>query len=215
MEMTEVIYGELPVDLGFVGLDCREMMCWLYLPVKLPYSKLVIPSNLKKYQLLLDMVKEDLGDWEDKFVYITAKTLWVGKGNLGNRPGWHSDGFLTDDLNYIWYDKNPTLFHYNGNKRYSFSKNHEYSLLQMGATCIYSGYPMKYPEKHLLKLDERVLHTVDPGIEEGMRTFIKVSVSRHPYKMIGNSINHELTGDWLDTERGANRNCPAGLGEQE
>ena len=213
MERTEDIYGELPVDLGFIDLDCKEMMYWLYLPVKLPYSKVVVPPNLEKYLPLLEVVENDLGNWQDKFVYITAKTLWVGKGNLGNRPGWHSDGFLTDDLNYIWCDKNPTLFFYNGDQRYSFSKHHEDSLVEMNNTCSHSYYPVKYPEKHLLKLDERVLHKVDPDVEEGIRTFVKVSVSRHPYKMIGNSINHELTGDWLDTERSLSRNCPAGLGE--
>lgn len=27
-----------------------------------------------------------------------------------NRMGYHSDGFLTDDINYIWCDNNPTIF---------------------------------------------------------------------------------------------------------
>lgn len=211
MEMTNSIYGEQPVDLGFVDLNCEEMMFWLYCPVKLPYSKVVIPDNLKKYKIILDKVKEDLKDWEDKFVYITAKTLWVNPENPGNRPGWHSDGFLTDDLNYIWCDSNPTVFFYNGDKRYAFSKDHSQSLVEMNNTCEYSGYHQKFPVKHLLKLDERVLHKIDTDIEPGLRTFAKVSVSRHPYKMKGNSINHELTGDWCNVERGSERNCPAGL----
>lgn len=213
MEKTSKLYGDLPIDLGRVDLDCFEMMFWLYLPVKLPYSKVIVPDTLKKYEILLDMVRDDLGDWEDKYVYMTAKTLWVNPDNTGNRAGWHSDGFLTDDLNYLWYDKNPTKFFCNGDKRYVFTKDHVVSLVEMDRLCESSGHSITYPEKHLLKLDERVLHKVDTDIDAGVRTFIKISVSNHPYRMVGNSINHSLTGNWTKFERGSERNCPANGGE--
>ncbi|MBZ5864318.1 hypothetical protein LAG72_24625, partial [Escherichia coli] len=51
--------------------------------------------------------------WQDSFVYLSVKILHVTPDAPGNRPGWHSDGFLTNDLNYIWADRNPTEFFIN------------------------------------------------------------------------------------------------------
>jgi len=206
---TPEIYGTAPVDLGLIDLSPTEMMFWLYCPIKLPYGHGAVPENLLQYRPLIEAVHADCYDrWEESFIYVTAKTLHVSSGAPGNRPGWHSDGFLTDDLNYIWCDANPTVF-YEGDRLHSFAEDHNASLTEMDVICDQaSGSWKRYPVKHLLRLDQTVLHKVDDRIAPGVRTFVKISVSSHRYALKGNSINHRLATDWVYGDRQAERNCP-------
>lgn len=219
---TEFKYGAPPVDCGFVENDTKEMCCWMYLPVKLPGGTLVIPDNANQFRNIvraaLDDYIKDFGGWNTlnkKYVYLTAKTLFTTPGNPGNRPGWHSDGFMTDDINYVWSDRNPTIFfeYPDQHNLFSFAADHEFSLKQMDDLCEDSPQHWKrYPNEHLLRLDESVLHKVDTNIYPGMRTFVKVSISDERYALEGNSINHELKNAFgLDYKvRSAIRNDPAG-----
>lgn len=214
MQKTEKIYGTLPVDLGLIDLSPSEMMFWLYCPIKFPDDGLYyLPPNLRQFSpLVLSTMKDALacGKWYGNYVYITAKTLWTTPENPGNRPGWHSDGFLADDLNYIWCDSNPTIF-FEDDRRHSFSADHKASLKEMDELCeqaVLAHYT--YPVKHLLRLDQTVLHKVSTNINKGLRTFVKISISKHKYALRGNSINHSLDYDWEYTDRQEERNCPTG-----
>lgn len=210
--MTDKIYGTHPESLGIVDIDPTEMMFWMYCPIKTPgMNNVIVPANLQQFSPLIQRVKTDLGDeWQDKYVYITAKTLYVKPETPGNRPGWHSDGFLTDDLNYIWSDRNPTVFFYDG-LRHAFSADHIRSLDEMNKLCEPdSSEHFRYANKHLMKLDQRVLHKVDTNITAGLRTFVKISVSTEVYALKGNSINHSLPIADVYQERGSERNCPSG-----
>lgn len=210
MQKTDAIYGALPVDLGLIDLSPSEMMFWLYCPIKLPGQiDVTMPPNLQQFGPVVDAVaRNSRGGWKESYLYITAKTLFSTPENPGNRPGWHSDGFLTDDLNYIWCDANPTVFFEDG-ERHAFSADHASSLNEMDALChARSAHYRTYPVKHLLRLDQTVLHKVDTDIAPGVRTFVKVSVSRHRYALRGNSINHDLAPDWTYQDRQAERNCP-------
>lgn len=212
MKRTEAIYGELPIDLGFIDLSPVEMMFWLYCPIKLPGSHaLSIPDNLRQFRRIIEAAIRDSADvWTDKYIYVTAKTLFATAENPGNRPGWHSDGFLTSDLNYIWCDANPTVFFSDG-RRHSFSADHNVSLSEMDDLCErFDRNHITYPVKHLLRLDQTVLHKVNTNITPGVRTFVKISISKDRYALAGNSINHKLGGDWTYQPRGAERNCPIG-----
>jgi hypothetical protein len=73
-----------------------------------------------------------------------------------------------------------------------------------------SSKHFRYANKHLMKLDQRVLHKVDTNIQAGLRTFVKISVSKDVYALKGNSINHALPIAEVYQERGAERNCPTG-----
>lgn len=207
---TETIYGAPPIDMGLIDISPVEWMAWLYLPIKLANSHdEAIPANLKQFEKLIDAVAKDLGSdrWFENYVYITAKTLFVNASNPGNRPGWHSDGFMTDDLNYIWADANPTVF-WVRDERISFSADHAVSLHEM-AHCEYDPANWKtYPLKHLLRLDQTVMHKVAENVTAGMRTFVKISVSKHKYALKGNSINHEIAPDWQYCDRSSDRNAP-------
>lgn len=219
---TDAIYGNLPVDLCLVDISPVEQMAWLYCPIKLPGQLVVtIPPNLAQFMPIInavvaDVVSIDADLWPDSYVYLTAKRLWVTADSPGNRPGWHSDGFLTDDLNYIWSDGNPTVFWGREIRKVSFTADHTASMAEMEAICepdVCAHY--RYSNKHLLRLDQTVMHKVGPVANPGFRSFVKVSVSKDLYALEGNSINHDLPLGHTYQARADVRNNPAGITEAD
>jgi len=202
------IYGEHPVDLGLVNIEPVEMMFWLYCPIKLIGGAVIIPENLAQFRPIIEAVRADCDEWHDRNVYLTAKTLWVTQDNPGNRRGWHSDGFMSDDLNYVWSSRDGTLF-WVPRSLWAFTQNHIASLDEMEVAAKY-GPHKTYPDKHLLRLTETVIHRVPDFNEPAIRSFVKVSVSRHIYGLKGNSINHGLTFPEPTLARIDERNCPIG-----
>lgn len=201
------IYGTAPLDLGKIDISPAEMMFWLYCPIKMPGStEIVMPSNLQQFFPIVEACMEecDSATWRERYVYLTAKTLWVTHENPGQRRGWHCDGFMTDDLNYIWYDSEPTVFCV-PEVRMSFTQEHKAALEEMDEAANW-GPNITYPLKHLLRLDQTVLHRVGDFGAPGMRSFVKLSVSRHPFNLVGNSVNHALAPDWSYAHRLAERN---------
>ncbi|MGY5795171.1 hypothetical protein ACXHXM_34010 len=222
-KFTPAIYGAAPKDLGLLKLDTSEMMFWLYLPIKMPDEVLtVLPETLGKYAGLINKVREDVWDdygpnrWTDSYVYLSVKILHVTPDAPGNRPGWHSDGFLTDDLNYIWCDRNPTEFWISADHaRASVPEDHATSMewfAEFASSNQFKGDRCEHAKpNHLYRLDQTNIHRVSLNVESGKRAFIKVSVSDKPYLQLGNSINHDLPNHPLPTqERQAERNCPQG-----
>lgn len=210
------LYGNSPDDLGFIDIpDAKsEMMYYLYLPIKVPGTRwLELEDRLMKYLPLLEWVAGDHDNreenWYDKYIYFTVKTLYVSPGNLGQRPGWHSDGFMTDDINYIWYTDVPTVFWIHPDWQYPFLQDHELSMIQMNELVNNTGVRVKYPNKHLLRLDETVIHKPDNESSfAGIRTFVKISVSEHIYALEGNSRNHNIDLGVEYSPRQKQRNCP-------
>lgn len=206
-------YGALPKDLGPIDITPTEMMFWMYLPISVPgHHSFVVPDNVRHF---LPIIREARWDEHERFVdsyaYLTAKTLWVGcDGKNMNRPGWHSDGFGTDDLNYIWSTRAPTEFIQGS---FYLSSECDKSLRQMealGRVGESLGHIVTYPDKHLLRLDQTVIHRAAEDIAPGMRTFVKVSISQHRYDLLGNSINHDLPDShWPLVERLETRNHPS------
>lgn len=122
--------------------------------------------------------------------------------------GWHSDGFMTDDINIIWSDRNPTLF-WECKPQWPFTQDHDSAMREMATAVAEEGNIVTFPDKHVLRLDERHIHVVDQNFESGMRTFVKVSASKHTYAHVGNSINHKLNHPRPSVTRAVERNCPA------
>lgn len=204
------LYGNAPKDLGLIDLSPKEMMFWLYCPIKLPGTGLIIPDNLLQFEDIIDKVSYDCDDrWDDSYIYISAKRMHISPTSIGNRPGWHADGFMTDDLNYVWYDYNPTQFYVSS--LFELTQDHTKSIEEMEAITAGDPYGITtYPLKHLLRLDETVVHRVGPEPAANVRTFVKISVSYEKYALEGNSINHELAPDWEYEPRKVERNCPIG-----
>ena len=210
--MKAARYGRAPEDLGLIDIAPAEMMFWLYCPIKAPGGEIVLPPNLKQFLPIVNAVCENAATavYRQSYLYLTAKTMHVSSQCPGNRPGWHSDGFMTDDINYIWYDSNPTMFWVPDTLR-PFSRHDDVSLLEMDEAARNDGLHHKaYPCRHLLKLDETVIHRVGDVRDEGIRTFVKISMSDSRYDLIGNSINHGLDVGWTPTARRADaRNQPS------
>lgn len=208
-----MIYGTVPEALGKVDVENNESMLYLYLPIKLAgQSEVSLPKNLKKFQPIVDAVRGSMGIyyWVNRNVYITVKAMYVDGTNTAQRPGWHSDGFMTDDLNFLWYDSEPTDFYCGGLLR--LTQDHEQSLVEMAE--IGEDDVVNYPEKTLLLLDEFVIHRPKPEMKHGFRTFVKVSISEHIYALEGNSVNYDPaifheTSKWVYAKRSDSRNCPA------
>lgn len=201
-----MIYGALPDDLGLVDISPVEMMCWMYCPIATPSEATTLPDNLVQFRPIIDRVIRDEPDrYADGYVYLTAKTLWVSGDYIGNRPGWHSDGFGTDDLNYVWYDRAPTEF-----IQASLELPDDCADAMEQMTLEAAMAPLHtYPDKHLLKLTPSVIHRSPVGFEAGMRTFLKISISKDRYNLLGNSINHQLVERWPLLPREAERNHPS------
>lgn len=198
-----MIYGNLPTDLGLVDISPTEMMFWLYCPIKEPYGQFIIPPNLRQFQPILEKVcsTEYIGS---SYVYLTTKTLYIEPKSVGNRPGWHTDGFGTDDINFIWYDRCPTLFLATN---LDLPDKCEDAMKQMEERA--KGHAnICYPDKHLLRLDQTVIHHIPMHIDPGMRTFVKVSISKDKYNLEGNSVNHKLKLNVDLKPRNVDRNHP-------
>jgi hypothetical protein len=208
--------GDPPKDLGLIDLSPSEMMFWMYLPISEPgMSSYHMPTNLHQFAEIVSAVKADDPEvFTDRYVYLTAKTLWVEGGYIGNRPGWHIDGYGTDDLNYIWCDRAPTEFLTQQN-RWMLPDDCDESLRMMEKIArfaqAYNHVGLRtYPDKHLLRLDNTVIHRSPVGFDAGMRTFVKVSLSHDRYNLKGNSVNHLLPGTrWPLVDRQEVRNHPA------
>jgi hypothetical protein len=203
-------YGNAPKDLGLIELEPSEMMCYLYLPIKMAGDpKYRIPERLEYLQPLLGVMYHDLlanygKGYMNNYVYLTAKTLYVEGTFSGNRPGWHADGYGSDgDLNYIWYDMNPTEF---AVQDFVDIPDDDVKSMQEMERQVDPEKIANYPLRHLLRLDESVVHRVSPNIQAGMRTFIKLSVSKHQYNLKGNSHNYLFDYSWDLADRATQRN---------
>jgi hypothetical protein len=201
-----MIYGALPEDLGLVNISPTEMMFWMYCPIQTPGERLTLPPNLTQFHPVIAeaYVREGV-EIAGKYVYLTAKTLWVSGDHIGTRPGWHADGFGTDDVNYIWYDRAPTEFIEDS---FPLPGDCADAMAFMEMRAAYRP-KVTYPAKHVLRLTPEVIHRPPVNFEPGMRSFVKVSVSRSRYNLEGNSINHGLRDFGPTVPRKAERNHPS------
>lgn len=211
-----IAYGRPPENLGEFNPATGEMMLYQYLPVKLRSMNLIAAHMPPRLHPFFDMVwlacqdaKGVVGAREfyaDFHVYLTAKTLWVEPGSPGNRPGWHADGYGSfGDLNYIWSDMNPTEF---AIMPFQDIPEDDFASMQamedqiaLDPDCIWTP-----PNKQLLRLDEGVVHRVNPKPKAGYRSFVKISVSRHRFNLKGNSKNHLIDYSWAMHDRTELRN---------
>lgn len=211
--------GRLPKDIGFIDLDASEMMFWMYCPISIRGSHFYsLPDNLQQFQPLIEAVRQD--DYSSfflRYVYLTVKTLWIEGNYIGNRPGWHIDGYGTDDVNYIWADRAPTEFIGTDSEGCLWSLPDDCDLSMQAMERIGQVAPLcydipivTYPDKHLLRLDNTMIHRSPVDFEAGMRTFVKVSLSHDRYNLKGNSMNHRLPAThWSLVDRRTDRNHPA------
>lgn len=204
-------YGELPKELGIFDVEAKEMMFYQYLPIKMPNeTQPIYEQRLKCFDALVGAICCDyigefgLDNYVNSYVYLTAKHLYQMPNCSFNRTGWHSDGFLTDDINYIWCDKYPTIF----NKTdFDLPLDDLLSMEEMEKQAMPFN-DVIYKENQLLRLNQFNIHKVAAITKGGMRTFLKVSISKDKYDLIGNSHNYLLNYDWEMKQRKEARNIP-------
>ena len=205
--MSELNYGIEPKVIGVSNIKLNEYMFYVYLPIKMPQNNIRIEPRLEP---LRDLIYQGIGnepDLVDKYVYLTVRNQFVPKGLSHNRPGWHSDGFGSNDVNYIFYSNTPTEFCI---KQYKdISTDDVISLKQFeeqsSEDCI-----VCYPNNTLLRLTPEHIHRVGYKHEDGNRLFIKISISDKKYALAGNSHNYEFEYDWSNEmkNRELYRNTP-------
>lgn len=206
MERYKEGYGKEPNQVGEFLLDVDEMMFYMYLPIKMPNSSEVyLPERLGVFKPLViasaSAVDDDVA--YQSHIYITAKHVYVTPTDKANRFGWHSDGFMTNDKNFIWMDCCPTEF---AIQPLSLIQDEHKSLKQM-QNEIDDKNIIKYPTNQLLMLDQFNIHRVSESDSySGMRTFVKISFSKRKYNLKGNSHNYMIDYDWKMYERGKERN---------
>lgn len=205
--MSKVVYGQRPPMIGYFPIPQDEVFYTLYLPISLQgMSGFLLPEPLKKFEPLVEAVyKDEPFRFRDEFVYVTSKRMFCGPNLTANRPGWHSDGFMSDDLNYVWHDALPTLF--NDGPFPDVPQDHLKSL-EYFTQCIDESKNYSFANNHLMKLDQTCIHRVAEATEQMMRSFVKISVSKNRYNLKGNSINHGLAYEWVTYDRKAVRNDP-------
>lgn len=203
---AEPIIAERDLD-----VECIPNTYLLYMPVKMPGSFLcTLPTKFSHWTIemivglaMIDY-NETYNNLEDKYVYLSYETSEVKAGVTQKRPGWHADGFMTDDINYIWYDKDPTLFN---TSKFDVSQDHEKSIEQFRQQAS-SNNNFTLPCKQLIRMDQYVIHRAVPAKEDGQRTFIKISISDDKYNLKGNTMNPDLPHDWKMYNRQTVRNHP-------
>lgn len=205
-------YGKLPAFLGKMEIECEEMMFYQYLPIKLTGDhEITIEDRLV---FLSDVIGKCCCDYVgeyglDKFiqnnVYLTVKHMYQMPGCSFNREGWHSDGFMTDDINYLWSNNNGFTFN---NGVFNLTQCHEKSMIEMEEQTDFRCNG-RASDNGLYRLDQYCIHKVSDILEPCMRTFFKLSISSDKYNLIGNSKNYLLKYNWEMKMRQVERNHPS------
>lgn len=204
-------FGNPPKQLNYHPIALREVMYYLYLPVRMRMatSGLRLPENLRQVLPLLYTADRAVTDLQRDYAYtyVSARKGFATPDNPLNRPGWHCDGFGTDDLNFIWWKGPGTRFAVQD--FHDISGDHSRSLLQFGAQvnipeCIWKPAP-----EHLYMIDPSVVHAT-PIIEAPgcMREYVKISYSNEKYNLENNSHNYLFDYAWELHSRESIRNDP-------
>jgi len=193
-----------PYNCGVIDISCEEMMLHMYMPLLLNGidSVMMLPTHLKFLLPILSRI-EEIDDMNGRYVYATVKHTYVSPKSMTQRMGWHIDGFNTNDINYIWYSEVPTEFAIG---EFNLDENDSLSLKQMEEQ-VKNCDIITYPSKTLLRLAAKEVHRTNENHDyEGLRTFIKITISDHKFNLIGNAKNPLLDYDWKMHSRQKLRN---------
>lgn len=174
-------------------------------------SEYSIPDNLKE---LVDSVISDIytlspelydNDWT-KYCYLTVKKMYVQPNSYGNREGFHIDGFLSDQENFIWSDCEGTPTEVSIGK-FELSNSHETSLTEMMVQASYNFTEQLKPF-NLYDMNQSIVHrpTKNLNSEAVLRTFIKVTYSKELFNCVGNAWNYKLPHIKPTVKRNQSRN---------
>lgn len=204
-------YGEEPTIIGEFLAHPKEMMFYQDMPIKMAGQKAIsIEPRLQCFRPIIAFASVDymksygVNTHYDNYMYLSAKYLFQGENMCYNRPGWHCDGFMSDDVNYVWSDCCPTIFNI---FPFNLTQDDVKSMKEMEDQANPANNKT-YPDCTLLRLDQYNVHRVGEIHEAGMRAFIKVTFSKDKYDLEGNAHNYLLDYQWEMKKRTLSRNIP-------
>lgn len=207
-------YNQPPIQLdGEFNIKVKEMMYYQYLPIKLAGSlRFALPKRLEVFDSLVNACMSDfdkrIADKWDKWlvdynIYITAKHMFVAPGTNLNRLGWHSDGFGTDDVSYVWSNCLPTLW---TDGRPSPPDDDAAALAYFNGSETIPVYETE--PNRIYRMDQYVVHACAVSDKPVLRSFVKINFSKDKYDLEGNSHNYLLDYNWEMKQRQEQRNHP-------
>lgn len=203
------MYNKIPKLVANIPLSCQEHFSYIYLPIKFPGQvKPTLEPRIECLNFIIGRACSDfigeygLDAYMGQYIYLTAKNQYQANGPF-NRPGWHSDGFRTNDIQYIWSNKQPTIFN---KSEFNLSDDDSISMIEMQEQALPEN-DYTFSNFDLLRIDQYSIHRV-ADFEIGVRFFIKISFSKDIYALQGNSINYGLNYKWEYTPRSTERNMP-------
>jgi len=207
-------YGQPPKVIGEIHPAVTELFLYQYMPIKLAgFDQPRLEPRLFPFKEMIGRVCCDfigvrgLDAYMQSNLYMTAKRMFVKPDKAFNRQGYHSDGFGTDDLNYIWSDRFPTIFNI---AEFTLSPDDQRSLADMESQARIEN-EITFPDCSIVRLDQFNIHKVAPVTETAIRTFVKLSFSGDRYDLEGNTHNHLLDYDWPMRARESARNVPQSI----
>lgn len=207
-------YGQLPQVVDYIEIASKEMLFYQDMLLKLPgETECAIEKRLMQYHEIIASAINNfienfgISAYRNHHVYISAKNLFQKKGSSFNRMGWHCDGFMSNDVTYIWSDKNPTVFNFS---EFKLSQDHSLSMREMQEQADEKNN-MCYDNFTLVRINQYNVHKVADVLEDGLRTFIKISFSLDKFDLKGNAINYDLDYKWDFKPRATERNTPQSM----
>jgi hypothetical protein len=204
--------GQAPRHIAEVKTNLAEVMYYLYLPVVIERSDVRLPQNVECcreiiHRSILAASQHERASYPHyTYVYLSARKGWATPDNPLNRPGWHCDGFGTDDLNYVWWVGPGTRFAIQNFT--DISSSHTRSLEQFEEQIIPEKV-VSYAERNLYELTPEVVHATPVIAAPGcMRQYVKVSLSNERYNLENNSHNYLFDYAWPLHSREITRNDP-------
>ena len=160
-------------------------------------SEYRIPENL---QLIVDTMLSGIYQvsrylYDNSYTYncyLTIRHEYVNPGSFGNRPGWHIDGFKSDQHNFIWMDILPTDV---CDGEFRLSNDHYISLNEMmEQSCENDKFVRVLDVNTLYEMDQSCVHqpAVNNIRQPRLRTFIKFTFSREQFNAFGNAWNYKI-----------------------
>lgn len=160
-------------------------------------SEYQIPYNLEPFvnQVISDIYRLSANLYDDdwtKYCYLTIKRYYIQPNSLGNREGWHIDGFKSDQENFLWSDcdATPTEVALGG---FELTNDHNASLGEMN-TQASKMFQHQLDSFRLYEMDKDCVHrpTYNNTDKAVLRTFVKVTYSKELFNCFGNAWNYKL-----------------------
>ncbi len=170
----------------------------------------LIPDNLKPFvrDVILDvhLIDMSLNKAIDMYAYLTIKKMYIQPNTCGNREGWHIDGFMSDQKNFIWSDCDATPTEVSIGS-FDLTLDHEKSIDEMYEQG-WGNFNLQLKSNVLYEMNQECVHrpTQNNTNKPVLRTFIKLTYTKELFNGYGNAWNYLIPHIKPSKERSICRN---------